>query len=49
MELRVLIGMKQDNDLSLCFSNVIRRNLVLTDHVTASSYLYELLLYNKTW
>jgi hypothetical protein len=47
MELHVLIGTKQDNDLSLLFSNLIRRNLVLTDQVTASAYLYELLLYNN--
>jgi hypothetical protein len=40
-------GDEQDNDLSLCFSNVIRRHLVLAGHVTASSYLYELLLWNN--
>jgi hypothetical protein len=47
MELHVLTGTKQDNDLSLCFGNLIRRNLVLRDHVTASSYLYVLLPCNK--
>jgi hypothetical protein len=43
MGLHVLVGTKQDNDLSLCFSNLIKRNVVLTDHVTATAYLYELL------
>ena len=39
MEVHVLIGTERDNDLSLCFSILIRRNLLLTDHVTASAYL----------
>jgi len=47
-ELHVLMGTKHDNDLSLCFGNLIRRNIVLTDHVTASSYLYEPLLCNNS-
>jgi len=48
MKLHVLMGTKHDKDLSLCFGNLMRRNLVLTDHVAASSYLYELLLCNNS-
>jgi hypothetical protein len=47
MELHVLIGTKRGNNFSLCFSNLIRRNLLLTDNVTASSYFYELLPCNN--